>query len=66
MEPLSGFAVVAGVAGVTKVLTSNVDRIVRMIDDKFDRSNQNDGSRVVIVATPPDDTKARLQMDVDK
>ena len=35
MEPLSGLAVVAGVAGVTRILSSNVDAIVRAIGERM-------------------------------
>lgn len=49
MEPFSGLVVVAGVAGLTKALSSNTERIVEALERRLDHESASLPDRVVIV-----------------
>ena len=55
MDPFSGLVVVAGVAGVTKALSANAERIISAIEDKFHRSVEPQ-ARIVIVTREASDS----------
>ena len=50
MDPFSGLIVVAGVAGVTKALSANAERIISAIEDRFSHSVERQ-ARIVIVSS---------------
>lgn len=60
MEPISGFVVIAGVAGLTKALSSNTERILNALDGQPSKAVQHE--RVVIVEVPVPDIMAEDSM----
>jgi hypothetical protein len=63
MDPLGGLVVVAGVAGITRVLGAHAEQIVEAIEQHFNKE-QVDLSRVVLVEHPKHTSEAAQGMDL--
>ena len=63
MDPFSGLVVVAGVAGVTKALSANAERIISAIEHRFHRHVEPQ-ARIVIVTGDASDSRVSDQAPV--